>query len=130
MRFFIVWCQRSILPWVEGFDTAGQEPIIPAMEGGAGNAELLQRVARRQMRLLDELDDLQLLGGGISHSSSPPSAIMLVFRIRSSRACSATTSLRSPACLRSAFTSSLVAARAVSPASRFLPASRNSFDQL
>jgi len=39
------------------------------MEGGAGNAELLQRVARRQMRLLDELDDLQLLGGGLSHSS-------------------------------------------------------------
>ncbi len=31
---------------------------------------------------------------------------------------------------RSAFTSSLVAEREVSPARRFLPASRNSFDQL
>lgn len=37
--------------------------------------------------------------------------------------------LRPRACLRSTFTSSVVAARAVSPASRFLPASRNSFDQ-
>jgi len=34
------------------------------------------------------------------------------------------------ASLRSTFTSSVVAARAVSPASRFLPASRNSLDQL
>src|SRR5664279_68974 len=29
------------------------------------------------MRLLDQPDDLQLFGSGISHSSPPPSAIML-----------------------------------------------------
>src|SRR5690606_27164177 len=111
-------------------DATGKEAIIPAIEGRARNAELLQRAPRRQVRVLDQADDLQLLECGVSHSSSPPSAIMLFLRIRSSSACSATTSLRSRASLRSTFTSSLVAARAVSPASRFLPASRNSFDQL
>src|SRR5690606_13541147 len=122
-----------VRPWpavFERIDAAGKEAIIPAIKGRARNAELLQRAPRRQVRVLDQADDLQLLGCGVSHSSSPPSAIMLFLRIRSSSACSATTSLRSRASLRSTFTSSLVAARAVSPASRFLPASRNSFDQL
>src|SRR5690606_1428921 len=115
---------------LQRIDTAGQETVIPAIEGRARNTEFFQRAPRRQMRLLDEPNDLQLLGCGVSHSSSPPSAIMLFLRIRSSSACSATTSLRSRASLRRTFTSSLVAARAVSPASRFLPASRNSFDQV
>ena len=44
------------------------------------------------MGLLDEADDLELLGRGVSHASSPPSPIMLFFSRRSSRACSATTS--------------------------------------
>ena len=44
------------------------------------------------MRLLDQADDLELLGGGVPHSSSPPSAIMLFLSSRSSSACSATTS--------------------------------------
>ena len=42
---------------------------------------------------------------------------------------SATTSFSACASGRRSFTSSEVAARAVSPASRLLPASRNSFDQ-
>lgn len=49
---------------------------------------------------------------------------------RSSSACSATTSFSARASRRRSITSLLVAARAVSPASRRLPASRNSFDQL
>src|SRR5690554_4969357 len=121
---------RLRLAVVQRLDATDQEAVIPAIEGGARNAELLKRPPCRQVRLLDQPYDLQLLGCGISHSSSPPSAIMLFLRIRSSSACSATTSLRSRACLRRTFTSSLVAARAVSPASRFLPASRNSFDQV
>ena len=44
------------------------------------------------MRLLDKPDDLELLGGRISHSGSPPAAIMLFFTNRSSSVCSATTS--------------------------------------
>ena len=114
----------------QGVDAAGEKTVIPAIEGRARNAEFFQRPPRRQVRLLNQADDLKFLGRGVSHSSSPPSAIMLFLRIRSASACSATTSLRSRASLRSTFTSSLVAARAVSPASRFLPASRNSFDQL
>jgi len=49
---------------------------------------------------------------------------------RFSRVRSASASFMSPLSWRSALTSSLVAEPAVSPASRFLPASRNSFDQL
>ena len=48
---------------------------------------------------------------------------------RFSRVRSATTSLSACVSRRRSFTSSDVAARAVSPARRFLPASRNSFDQ-
>jgi hypothetical protein len=47
-----------------------------------------------------------------------------------SRVRSATTSLSAAASARSSFTSGAVAYRAVSPASRCLPALRNSFDQL
>jgi hypothetical protein len=44
----------------------------------------------RQMRCFDEPDDLQLLGCGVSHSSSPPSPIMLFLSRRFSRVRSAT----------------------------------------
>jgi hypothetical protein len=50
-------------------------------------------------------------------------------RIPFSSVSSATTSFSAPASRRSSFTSSDVAARAVSPARRFFPASRKSFDQ-
>src|SRR6187455_743575 len=103
--------------------------IVPAVKSRGLNPQLLQRPAHRQMGLFDQADDLKLLGGGVSHSSSPPSAIMLFLSKRSSSACSATTALSSCASRRRSLTSPLVAARAVSPAKRRLPASRNSLDQ-
>src|ERR1700743_425041 len=103
--------------------------IVPSVEGGAGNAELFQRALGRQTRLLDQLDDLGLLGCRISHASSSPSPLMLFLSRRFSRVRSATTSFNAVASRRRSFTSPDVAARAVSPASRRLPASRNSFHQ-
>jgi hypothetical protein len=51
--------------------------VIPAIEGRSAHADPVQGLASRQMRLFDQLDDLSFLSGWISHSSSPPSAIML-----------------------------------------------------
>src|SRR4030095_14972797 len=114
----------------ERLGSAGSIAIVPAIEGRRANAQHLQGSPGRQMRLLNQADDLELLGAGEPHVSSPPSAIMLFLSKRSSSACSATTSFSSWAWRLRSLTSSLVAARAVSPASRRLPASRNSFDQL
>src|SRR5262245_31436838 len=108
----------------------GAMKIIPVVKRGPGKAELLQHASDRQMRLLDQPDDLELLGCRVSHSPSPPSASMFFLSNRNSSACSATTSFSSWASRRSSLTSSVVADLAVSPASRRLPASRNSFDQL
>jgi hypothetical protein len=55
--------------------------------------------------LLDQPDDLQLFGSRISHSSLPPSAIMLFLSRRNSRACSATTSFSAWASRRRSLTS-------------------------
>ena len=65
--------------------------------------------------------DLGLVGGGHSHASSPPSPIMLFAGNRFSRVRSATTSLSACVSRRESFTSSDVAARAVSPANRRFP---------
>jgi hypothetical protein len=96
-----------------------------------GSSQGLTRLPRRQRQrgLLDQPNDLQLLGGGVSHTPSSPAPIVLFFSSRFSSVSSATTSLSALASRRSSLTSSEVAARAVSPARRFLPASRNSFDQ-
>jgi hypothetical protein len=40
---------------LEGIDAAGQETIIPAMEGGAGDAELFQRAPRRHAMVVTRL---------------------------------------------------------------------------
>ena len=61
---------------------------------------------------------------------SRPSPVMFFLTKRSSSVYSATTSFESRASRRRSFTSPVVAARAVPPASRFLPASRKSFDHL
>src|SRR3954467_3310118 len=114
---------------VQGFRPTSSVQIVPAVEGGARNANLFQRPSHRQGRLLDELDDLKLLGGGVLHVASSPSAVTLFLSRRFSRVSSATTSFSALASRRRSLTSSEVAARAVSPASRFLPASRKSFDQ-
>src|SRR5258708_16165946 len=79
------------------------------------------------MRLLDQLDDLGLLGCRISHASSSPSPLMLFLSRRFSRVRSATTSFKAVASRRRSFTSPDVAARAVSPANRPFPPSPNSF---
>src|SRR3546814_2072983 len=104
--------------------------VVPVLEGPARDAQLLQRALGRQVRLLDDPDDLQLLGCGIHHSSSAPSAIMLFLSNRFSSVRLATHSLRARASRRRSCTSPVVAARAVSPAKRRLPASMNSFDHV
>src|ERR1700752_587122 len=103
--------------------------LVPTVEARPGNAEFRQDMARRQRRLLDQADDLQLLGGGVSHAPSCPAPIVLFFSSRFSSISSATTSFNALASRRRSLTSSEVAARAVSPARRFSPASKNSFDQ-
>src|SRR6476661_2830314 len=90
--------------------------IAPSIKRGSWDSDLLQRPPNRQMGLLEELDDLQLLCGRISHSSSSPSPVTLFLRTRFSRVRSATTSLSAMASRRRSLTSSEVAARAVSPA--------------
>src|SRR4051812_18869022 len=45
---------------------AGSVKIVPAVERGRWNAELLQRPANRQVGLLDQADDLGLFGCGVS----------------------------------------------------------------
>src|SRR6202011_1053929 len=78
---------------------------------------------------LDELDDLHLFASRIPHAASAPSAVMLFLSRRFSRVSSATTSFRADASRRRSLTSSEVKDRAVSPASRFVPASRKSSDK-
>src|SRR3954452_17466225 len=109
--------------------SASAVALVPAIECGSRDTELVKRALGRQMGLLDQLDDLGLLGRGISHASSSPSPFMLFLSRRFSRVRSATTSFKAEVSRRRSFTSPEVAARAVSPASRRLPASRNSLDQ-
>jgi len=45
--------------------------VAPSAKRRSRHAELFQRLFHRQMRLFDEAKDFQLLGDGISHSSSP-----------------------------------------------------------
>src|SRR6185437_12468015 len=68
--------------------------IIPSVKGGAGNTEFVQGALGRQMRLLDQLDNLCLFGCRISHASSSPSPFRLFLSRRFSRVRSATTSFK------------------------------------
>lgn len=112
-----------------GIDPARLVLFTSKIKGGSWNTQLGQRLLGWQLRLLDQPDDLQLLRRRVPHRSSPPSTSMLFLIKFSSRACSATTSLRSRASLPRPLTFSELASRIVSPARRFLPASRNSLDQ-
>jgi hypothetical protein len=105
-------------PIGQRFRAALKITIILAAEGPARDAQLLQRALCRQVRLLDDPDDLELLGGRIPHASSSPSAIMLFLSRRFSNVRSATPSFRALAPRRRSLTSLVVAARVVSPASR------------
>lgn len=62
---------------LEGLKPAGELTVMQLVQGLTGNAQLLQRPHDRSMRLLNKLEDLEFLGGRGSHSSYPPSAIML-----------------------------------------------------
>jgi hypothetical protein len=62
----------------DGFRPTRSEPVIPAIECRRLDPEHLQRSPGRQMRLLDEADDLKLLRCGEPHVWSPPSPIMLM----------------------------------------------------
>src|SRR5215470_7319534 len=120
---------RTRWPILQGRRPTPAVPVIPAVKGCSSNPQFGQGLTDRQRRVLNQPDDLQLLGAGISHASSSPAPIALFFSRRFSSVSSATTSFSALASRRSSLTSSEVAARAVSPARRFLPASRNSFDQ-
>src|ERR1700761_1980271 len=89
--------------------------VVPSVEGGAGNAELVQRALGRQMRLFHQRNDLGLLGCGISHASSSPSPLIFLSR-RFSRVRSVTTLFNAVASQRRSFTSLGVAALALSSA--------------
>ena len=114
---------------LQSLSPAGQIFVIPSLERSAGNTSSVDGSLGCQMRLLDQADNLKLLRCRISHAMSSPSPIMLFLRRRSSRVCTATTSFRSRASRRRFRTSPVLASRTVSPARRFFPASRNSFDQ-
>src|SRR3954447_11227620 len=106
-----------------------RQRLLPVTAGDRQGLPERVHTPNRQMGLLDEPDDLQLFCGRISHSPSSPSPVTLFLRTRFSRVRSATTSLSAMASRRRSLTSSEVAPRAVSPARRFLPASRKSLDQ-
>jgi hypothetical protein len=82
--------RRAIL---EAFVMAGSIAIVPAIEGGAWDAQLDQRAPHRERRLLDQPDNFQLLGGGVSQVSDSPSASTLFFSRRFSSSTSASSSL-------------------------------------
>ena len=89
------------------FETGQTErsiPVVTPLKGCLWNAQLVHGPPDRQVGLLDQADDLALLGCGVSHSWSPPSAIMLFLSSRFSSICSASASLRSRASARNAFT--------------------------
>ena len=56
---------------------AGPVEIVPPVERGSRDGEFLQSAADRQVRPLDQADDLGLLGCGIPQAPSPPSRRML-----------------------------------------------------
>src|ERR1051325_8390790 len=89
--------------------------VVPAVKGCRRNAELRQATAHWQGGPLDQPDDFELLGGGVSHAPSSPTPIALFFRSRFSSTSSATTSFSALASRRKSFPSSEVAARTVSP---------------
>ena len=74
---------RSIL---QRFGATGHILIVPAAERGARHADLSQSAPRRKARLLDDPDDLELLGCGIGASrlASPNAAFVLQARRRNS----------------------------------------------
>src|SRR6516225_856410 len=84
------WRRTAIL---ETFREACSIAIVPAIEGGPRDPELRQGAPHRQRRLLDQPDDLQLLGGRVPHVSDSPSPSTLFLSTRFSIISSANSSL-------------------------------------
>src|SRR5271166_6530573 len=107
--------------------------MAPQWEGRVVRARRLQSYSRTPIngftRNVQFRHDLELLGSGVPHESLSPSPRTLFLSRRFSIRTSASVSLSWRASALRSLTSSEVASRAVSPASRFLPASRNSLDQ-
>src|SRR5262245_303874 len=120
---------RSRLAIHQSFDPALLVSAVPVVERRSRDPDWSQCPTDRERRLLHQFDDLELLGCGIPHEASSPSPRTLFLSRRLSIRTSARVSLSWRASALSSLTSSEVASRAASPASRFLPASRNSFDQ-
>src|SRR5215472_12742369 len=120
---------RSRLAILQSFGPTLLVSAVPVVERRSRDPDWSQCPADRERRLFHQFDDLELLGCGIPHEASSPSPRTLFLRRRFSIRTSARVSLSWRASALSSLTSSEVASRAVSPASRFLPASRNSFDQ-
>ena len=55
------------------------QTLVPAVECGSRNTEHCQCLLGGKLRSLHQSDDLKLLGGRVSHSSSSPSPSMLFF---------------------------------------------------
>jgi hypothetical protein len=72
-----IWPAGTILQRLGSTDEVA---IVPTIKRGPRDAEPLQRLADRQMRLLDQPDDHGFVRWGVSHASSPPSPVMLFFR--------------------------------------------------
>ena len=86
--------------------------------------QTLQRLSYRHIGLLNELNDLKLFGGGISHVPSSPFPSTLFFSARFSIITRAGISFSCEDFERSDLTSTEVVSRAVLPDRRFLPASK------
>ena len=119
---------RSRLAVFQSFDPSLLVTPVSVVECRSRDPDRRQCPTDRERRLFHQFDDLELFGCGIPHEASSPSPRTLFLSSRFSIRTSASVSLSWRASALSSLTSSEVASRAVSPASRFLPASRNSFD--
>src|SRR5262249_17590390 len=119
---------RPRLAILQSFDSALLVTSVPVVERRSRDADRRQCPTDRERRLFHQFDDLELFGCGVPHEASSPSPKTLFLSRRFSIKTSASVSLSWRPSALSSLTSSEVASRAVSPASRFLPACRNSFD--
>src|SRR5260370_15184956 len=120
---------RSRLAIRQSFDPALLVSAVPVVERRSRDPDWSQCPRDWERRPFHQFDDLELLGCGIPHKASSPSPRTLFLSRRFSIRTSARVSLSWRASALSCLTSSEVASRAVSPASRFLPSSSNSFAQ-
>ena len=67
---------RRRRPIFQRFRPAFEIAVIPTVEGPARNAQLIEGPLRREVRRLDDPDDLKLFGCGIPHSPCYPAALL------------------------------------------------------